>query len=307
MLDRLGQELDLLRGQLAAVRAAHGLNDEPDDDDEPVEGGAPCSQTTRALRDRRRSTDGYGATGPSKPDHVWRQPIPRSTATTTTPNGAGRCATRPPCSSGSAWRRSKRAVVADHPAQAGELPAGLRRVRHRAHRPLHRTDVARLMADTGIVRNRAKIEATIANARAAADLDVDLGELLWSFAPPPRPRPADLSQVPAVSPESQGDGQGIEAARLPVRRPDNRLRADAGDRNGRRPHRVLLGSVGRIDRRTQGLSHGSLHTDARIGNNRGSSVAVRCRVLSTGGQSRLRRVRPTWRAGSCGGSTRWRR
>jgi DNA-3-methyladenine glycosylase I len=63
-------------------------------------------------------------------------------------------------------------------------------------------DVERLLADAGIVRNRAKIEATIANARAAADLDVDLGELLWSFAPPPRPRPIDLSQVPAVTPES---------------------------------------------------------------------------------------------------------
>jgi DNA-3-methyladenine glycosylase I len=63
-------------------------------------------------------------------------------------------------------------------------------------------DVDRLMADTGIVRNRAKVEATIANARAAAELDVDLGELLWSFAPPPRPRPADLSKVPAVTPES---------------------------------------------------------------------------------------------------------
>ena len=63
-------------------------------------------------------------------------------------------------------------------------------------------DVARLMDDTGIVRNRSKIEATIANARATADLDVDLGELLWSFAPPTRPRPADISQVPAVTPES---------------------------------------------------------------------------------------------------------
>ena len=61
-------------------------------------------------------------------------------------------------------------------------------------------DVDRLMADTGIVRNRAKVEATIANAHAAANLDVDLGELLWSFAPPSRPRPADLSQVPAVTP-----------------------------------------------------------------------------------------------------------
>ncbi len=48
-------------------------------------------------------------------------------------------------------------------------------------------DVARLMADEGIVRNRAKIEAAIANARAAVDLD--LTELLWSFAPDPRPRP----------------------------------------------------------------------------------------------------------------------
>ena len=63
-------------------------------------------------------------------------------------------------------------------------------------------DIERLMADPGIVRNRAKIEATITNARAVASLDLDLAELLWSFAPPPRPRPEDLSQVPAVTPES---------------------------------------------------------------------------------------------------------
>lgn len=64
-------------------------------------------------------------------------------------------------------------------------------------------DVARLMADAGIVRNRAKIEATICNARATIDLgSTDLAELLWSFAPPPRPRPVDLSAIPAVTPES---------------------------------------------------------------------------------------------------------
>jgi DivIVA domain-containing protein len=40
VLDRLGQELDLLRGQLAAVRAAYGLDDDTDDGNEPVEGGA---------------------------------------------------------------------------------------------------------------------------------------------------------------------------------------------------------------------------------------------------------------------------
>jgi DNA-3-methyladenine glycosylase I len=62
-------------------------------------------------------------------------------------------------------------------------------------------DVDRLLADEGIVRNRAKIEATIANARAVADLD-DLSELLWSFAPAVRPRPATLADVPATTPES---------------------------------------------------------------------------------------------------------
>ena len=64
-------------------------------------------------------------------------------------------------------------------------------------------DVTRLLDDAGIVRNRAKIEATIANARATLALEpTDLAELLWSFAPPSRPRPIDLSQIPAVTPES---------------------------------------------------------------------------------------------------------
>ena len=62
-------------------------------------------------------------------------------------------------------------------------------------------DVARLMGDTGIVRNRAKIEAAIVNARAA--LEVDLSALLWSFAPAPRPRPKSRADIPAVTPESK--------------------------------------------------------------------------------------------------------
>ena len=61
-------------------------------------------------------------------------------------------------------------------------------------------DVARLMADEGIVRNRAKIEAAIANARAASGLS--LSELLWSFAPEPRPRPRTPGDIPAVTAES---------------------------------------------------------------------------------------------------------
>ena len=63
-------------------------------------------------------------------------------------------------------------------------------------------DIERLMADTAIVRNRAKIEATIGNARAVAALDVDLSDLLWSYAPAPRPRPASMAEVPAITPES---------------------------------------------------------------------------------------------------------
>ena len=62
-------------------------------------------------------------------------------------------------------------------------------------------DVERLLGDAGIVRNRAKIEAAIANARAAAAID-DLSELIWSHAPEPRPAPRTLAEIPAVTPES---------------------------------------------------------------------------------------------------------
>jgi DNA-3-methyladenine glycosylase I len=73
-------------------------------------------------------------------------------------------------------------------------------------------DVARLLADPGIVRNRAKIEAAIANARAAADLPDGLAALLWSFAPPERPggRPVSFAEVPAVTPESTALAKAVK-------------------------------------------------------------------------------------------------
>lgn len=68
------------------------------------------------------------------------------------------------------------------------------------------SDVARLMDDPGIIRNRAKIEATIANAQLTRDLVTDdpgaLDRLIWSFAPPASPRPATLADVPAITPEA---------------------------------------------------------------------------------------------------------
>jgi DNA-3-methyladenine glycosylase I len=64
-------------------------------------------------------------------------------------------------------------------------------------------EVVRLLADTGIVRNRAKVEAAIHNARAVMALDGGLTELLWSFAPlPGRPAPTTLADVPAITPEA---------------------------------------------------------------------------------------------------------
>ena len=64
-------------------------------------------------------------------------------------------------------------------------------------------DVHRLLQDTGIVRNRAKIEAAIANARAILDLDEPFSDLLWSFAPGgSRPAPRTTTDVPATTTES---------------------------------------------------------------------------------------------------------
>jgi len=63
-------------------------------------------------------------------------------------------------------------------------------------------DVARLLGDAGIVRNRSKIEAAVANARAVVALDVPFNELLWSFTPATHVRPATISDVPAVTAES---------------------------------------------------------------------------------------------------------
>ena len=63
-------------------------------------------------------------------------------------------------------------------------------------------DLARLLADTGIVRNRAKVEATIANARAVCALDRSLTDLLWSYAPAHHRVPVDTQDVPASMPES---------------------------------------------------------------------------------------------------------
>ncbi len=65
-------------------------------------------------------------------------------------------------------------------------------------------EVERLLGDTGIVRHRGKIEATIGNAVAALELPEGLSDFVWSFAPPPRSvRPAGRGSLPNLTPESE--------------------------------------------------------------------------------------------------------
>jgi DNA-3-methyladenine glycosylase I len=74
-------------------------------------------------------------------------------------------------------------------------------------------DVERLMGDAGIVRNRAKIDAALANARAAAALRADgesLAAFIWGFAPEPGRAPHTLADVPAVTPESTALARGLK-------------------------------------------------------------------------------------------------
>ena len=65
-------------------------------------------------------------------------------------------------------------------------------------------DIERLMADTAIVRNRAKIRAAVTNAQAVVRLRErgGLDELFWSFAPAEHRRPRSPADVPATTPES---------------------------------------------------------------------------------------------------------
>lgn len=72
-------------------------------------------------------------------------------------------------------------------------------------------DRARLMQDAGIVRNRAKVDATLANARAAYGMDVSLTELIWGFAPHAGAAPLTLADVPAQTAESVALAKALKA------------------------------------------------------------------------------------------------
>lgn len=80
-------------------------------------------------------------------------------------------------------------------------------------------DVERLMSDPGIIRNRAKIVATITNAQIVAPWVREepgaLDALIWSHAPGPRAsRPRSLADVPATTPASVALARALKARGL---------------------------------------------------------------------------------------------
>ncbi|WP_100813639.1 DNA-3-methyladenine glycosylase I [Microbacterium lacus] len=74
-------------------------------------------------------------------------------------------------------------------------------------------EVERLMADAAIVRNRAKILATIANAQATVALRSDggLADLVWSFRPNATPTPLRFADIPSTSDESRALAKALKA------------------------------------------------------------------------------------------------
>ena len=88
--------------------------------------------------------------------------------------------------------------MADDPAQARGVPAGVRGIRLRAVARFGARDVERLLGDAAIVRHRGKIESTINNARRAVELveaEGSLAAYVWRFEPAPDARPARLTRT----------------------------------------------------------------------------------------------------------------
>jgi len=109
--------------------------------------------------------------------------------------------------SGLAWITILRKREAFRAAFAGFDPEVVARYGER--------DVERLLADVGIVRNRAKIEAAIGNARATVALretQTPLPELFWSHAPSRPSEPKELlAELPAATPESTALAKALKA------------------------------------------------------------------------------------------------
>ena len=113
-------------------------------------------------------------------------------------------------------------------------------------------DVARLMTDASIVRNRLKIESTVSNARvidAMHRAGETLAELLWSFVSDVTVHNAldGARRAPLVDAGVEGHEHRAAPPRVPVRGPRDVLLHHAGGRARERPRGVVppVGGAGR--------------------------------------------------------------
>ncbi len=105
--------------------------------------------------------------------------------------------------------------------------------------------IAELLRNSGIVRNRLKVNAAVKNARAFLAVQSEFGSFstyIWQFVggQPRQNAWRSLSEIPAETDEFARDEQESEAPRLHLRRPDHLLRVHAGGRNSERSHRGLF-------------------------------------------------------------------
>ena len=78
-------------------------------------------------------------------------------------------------------------------------------------------DIARLLADPGIIRNRLKVHSIIRNARgflALRDQGISFSEFLWQFVDgrPIQNRWQALAEVPVTTPESEAMSKALKKA-----------------------------------------------------------------------------------------------
>ena len=207
-------------------------------------GRRPCADDTPLRRSRRRRSDSVRsrASRPSSPaptggalplgrEHAGLRRLPR--------RGVGPAGARRPTrsTSGCAWRRFQsglswltilRKREGFRAAFAGFQIAGGGRVRRRRRRAAdgRRRHRPQPRQDRGRDRQRAR------RGRGSTTL----AALIWSFAPAgARPAPRTLRRRAGGDAGVHGAGEGAQAPRLPLRRPDHRVRGDAGVRARQRP------------------------------------------------------------------------
>jgi DNA-3-methyladenine glycosylase I len=137
-------------------------------------------------------------------------------------------------------------------------------------------DVERLMNDAGIVRNRAKIDAAITNAKATAAMKGGLTELIWSYKPSAlrTPHSALRTRPPVDDRRVKNAGKRAQETRLRLRRPHHGLLHHAGLRCGERPHRRLLRALVTLASHTRTAGRIECCDLHRMGADRNTRLAV---------------------------------